>query len=108
MDPKLEALHQLIRTTRNEVDTIYKTGNLPDAVYYKAILCMAYEYAEMGYPEEALTLVMQIPTDYFGPISTAQMDEDYMFKACAERVAQVLVGAGYVMTSKQDKNSNVN
>lgn len=110
MDAKLESLHALVRSAKNEIEDIRASGRLPDEVYYKCLVCLAYEYASHKYIEEVVALITQIPTEYFGPISTKQMEEDYSFKVCAEAVAQVLVNAGYlraVITKKKD-TSNVN
>ncbi len=110
MDAKLEALHIIVRDAKKQIDDIRATGRLPDASYYKALVALAYEYAVHNYHDEVLILVTQIPADYFGPISTQQMDEDFAFKTCAEGVAQVLVNAGHLraITSKKKDISNVN
>ncbi len=110
MDPKLEAIHVLVRDARQQIEDLRKTGALPEGIYYKALVCLAYEYALGNYIDEVLLLVTQIPADYFSFVSTRQMEEDARFKICAEGVAQVLVNAGYlrVITPKKKDISNVN
>ncbi len=106
-DPNLEKLHLQIRAARVEIDALADASMISDDIYWKALIALAYEYANSGYPEDALILVMQIPASYYGPVINSQMEEDPDFKVCAEKVATVLVAAGYMMTSKKD-NSNVN
>lgn len=71
-------------------------GVMPDSAYYKSIVSLAYEFAVGEDMPRAVSLLQNIPHEYFENEHIEQMTADPDFMVVCFTLAMRLVDAGYV------------
>lgn len=93
LTPEVE---KAIQETITVVTAMFKAGQIDSDVYYKALVCTAYEFTAAGVPLRAAAIVQQIPIEYFQAVQRQQMQDDSNYALVAYELALSLVHGGLV------------
>ncbi len=99
-DEILADLQARIHPVQRQLLQAFQGAKIPKELYFKSLIQLSYEYAVAGYADETLSLVLQVPADYFRSVSARHMDEDPKFYAQAHLIADVLNQVHLLPTQK--------
>lgn len=78
------------------VDQIHDSGAMPDDVYYKCLVSLAYEYIQADDHQAGLVLISKCPPSYFQDVQPGQMQEDGLYRDVVVLLAYKLIQLGVV------------
>jgi len=84
----LEEVHVVLTRMR-------KDGEVTDHKYYRSMVSLAAQWAEIGELGESVALIQNVPPSYFGRTLCAQLKEDSIFCEAALYLTDKLVAEGY-------------
>lgn len=73
---------------------MHRTGALPDEVYHKFLVSLAYEFSQADEVLRAVALLQSVPVEYFQNSLITQMKEDSNFAHVAYSVAKAVHDSG--------------
>jgi hypothetical protein len=94
--PLTPELEKQIQESVAAVTNMFRQGVLPAATYYKALVCLAYEYSVAGEQLRCLALLQGIPLEYYREDQGKQMLEDPQYAHIGFTIAKNLLEGGYV------------
>jgi len=83
------------------VEDLFRAGSLEEAVYYKLIVSLAYEYFCCDEQQEALVHISRVPAAYFELHQLDQMRQDGMYAELVVLLSYKMIQAG-VMEGSDD------
>lgn len=78
------------------IESIRAAGAMGDDVYHKCLVSLAYEYTLVDEDEEALILIVKVPTSYYESVQFEQMEADSLYQDTVVRLAYKLIQMGVV------------
>jgi len=97
MSETLQEIQSRIEPTRKQLETMLERKELSPALFFKALMGLAYEYVVADHTEEAAGLVMQIPPDYWRGDAKLQMQQDVQYFQRSATVYRSLRDCGLLM-----------
>lgn len=79
-----------------QIDEIHSQGVMPDDVYYKVMVCLAYEYIQADDHQMGFLLINRCPPEYFEKTQVLQMQEDPSYRDVVVLMAYKLIQLGVV------------
>lgn len=93
---ELEKVQARVWPVQREMEAMVVDGKLTEDLYRKGLVMLAYEYAVAGFPEEAMILVLQIPSEYFKTVAPKHMREDVQYYQRASQTYRILTDCGLI------------
>lgn len=89
--------------SKDEVDLAFRQvvkmhmdGSMPTDVYYKCLICLAYEYIQNDDHQIAIILIHKCPPEYFEKVQPDQVKEDKAYADVVTLLAYKLIQMGLV------------
>ncbi|SRR6266851_591893 len=96
MDPEKPDAPERLAQMRRALDELVRTGQIPEAVYFKGIVLLASRYGRAGDMTMAFALAQIPTTDYYRVTQVLQMEEDFQYQEAAVELANRFVESGMV------------
>jgi hypothetical protein len=93
MTPEME---KQIEEQLAAVTGMYRNKQLEPDLYYKCLLCVAYEFSAQGEHLRALSISHGVPLEYFQGPHQQQMREDQNFATVSYLLAMALFQQGFI------------
>lgn len=102
--------------TKEQIDKSLKTmeairsnaGLIADSLYYKSLVCIAYEYLYSSYDSEALLILHSIPLSYYSDTQLPQMESDSQYADLVAWIAYRIIQMDLVPGDTQKSDVGVN